>query len=205
MSWLSRVVAGWRAGRFATGWLMLAFIAHLGFALAVVVVLGLTVAWVIAGIVLLTAGLISRRGALVHALQAVYDVSLPWLIGMAAFGQREGPMLERYWPALVVVALYTVAYTAGAGLLAGQRLFALLCLDVCQLLVLAFLISRQQTLAAWLVGLCLVGQLAFHPPFVGGGSGHGYMRRVGVFVLVAMVATAIAVAPAGTYSRILSP
>ncbi len=198
MSWLSRVVAGWQAGRFATGWLTIAFAAYLAFALAVGVVLGYVVVAVIAGIVVLAARLIWRTGVLVHVLQALYDVSLPWLMGMAAFGQVEGPVLERYWPALLVLALFTLAYAAGAGLLAGSRLLALLFLDAAQVLVVIFLVSRQQTLAAWLVGICLVGQLAFHPPFVAGGSGQDYLRRVAVFVLVAMLATAMAVAPAGT-------
>jgi len=180
----------------ASGWPAIAVLLTLAFALAVASLLGPAPAGVAAALALLLARRVWSTGHPSRLVQALYDMTLPWLIGLAALGTLAEHGLAPYRDVFVILALYSVAYAACLGLAQGVRLPALLALDAAQVAVLALLLARHETLAVWLLGLGLIGQLAAHPALLGGGSGVAYVRRSGVYVVMGMLAAAVALTPA---------
>ena len=184
-------LAGWRD----RGWPAVVFVGSLIVALAVASVLGLVLLGVALAVIVLVARLHWRAGGMSLLLQAIYDALLPWLMGIAALGQiaERGPAFYR--SGLLLAACYLIVYVECLSLVNGVRLPALIVLDGVQVALLGFLIARQEIPAVWLVGLCLVAQLAAHPAFLGGGSATSYVRRSAVYIVLAMLAAAIALAP----------
>jgi hypothetical protein len=116
-------------------------------------------------------------------------------MGMVALGQVAEMGLSVYRFGLALAALYALAYVACLTLADDGQKTALLVLDGVQLAVLALLLNQQQTLAVWLFGLCLVGQLAAHPGILSGGRGSAYLRRAAPYIVVGMLVAAVALAP----------
>lgn len=193
---LLSVLSGGGRGLSTTGWPVVAFLLTLGFALAIASLLGPAPVGVAVAVLLL---LVRRRwqtGSLSRLVQALYDLALPWLIGMAALGMLAEHGLAPYRDVFVLVALYAVAYASCLALAERTRLPALLALDAVQIAALALLLVRHETLAVWLLGLALIGQLAGHPALLAGGSGAAYLRRSGIYIVAGMLAAAIALTPA---------
>jgi hypothetical protein len=191
LSALARVGARWRE----QGWQAFAFVINLAFALAVASVLGLALAGIAAAVAVLCARWIWRNNPLAAVWQAVYDLLLPWLMGMAALGQIAEHGLAPHGSGLLLAGIYTVAYLACLALANGVRLPALLALDATQAAVLGILLARQETAAVWLFGLCLVGQLAAHPGLLVGGKATDFLRRAAVYIVLGMIVASIALAP----------
>ncbi len=192
MSWLAGGVAAWRQNR----WSVVAFAFNLAFALAVASVLGYAVLGVAAAVPALALRVRWRSGPLAVVLSAIYDMLLPWLMGLSVLGGVVEHGLEPFAPVLALAGLYTIAYAACLAIAGGARLPALMALDAAQLAVVALLAARQETLAIWLVGLALIGQLPGHAAFVRGQAGTDYLRRAAVYIILGMVAAAVALAPA---------
>ena len=178
------------------GWPAVSTLLGLCFALAVASLLGPAPAFVALAVVLIIMRRLWQTGHPARILQALYDLALPWLIGLAALGMVAEHGTAPYREVFALVALYTIAYAACLALADGIRLPALLALDAAQLAVLGLLLARQETLAVWLFGLCLIGQLTAHPGLLGGGSAHSFLRRASPYIVAGMIAAAIALTPA---------
>ena len=193
---ITRVLMLWRRH----GWDTVAALVTLVFALALGSVLGQALLGVASAVLILLARLHWRTGMMQRVLQTTYDLALPWLMGMVALGQiaEQGQPMDRW--GLALAAIYALAYVACTTLADDNQRPALLVLDGAQLVVLALLLNRQQTLAIWLFGLCMVGQLAAHPDLLAGGRGSAYLRRTAPYIVVGMLTAAIALA-----STVLAP
>ncbi len=185
------LVTRWRL----RGWDTVACVVTFVFALALGSILGQAVLGVVAAVLVLAARLRWQTGMAARLLQTVYDLLLPWLMGMVALGQIAEQGAPFYRWGFVLTALYALAYVACLLLADEGQTSALFVLDGAQLVVLALLLSRQQTLAVWLFGLCLVGQLAAHPNLIAGGRGAAYLRRSAPYIMVGMLVAAIALSP----------
>lgn len=190
ISGASAVAGGWQR----RGWVIVAFLVTLAFALALSAVFGLAMAGVIAAVVVLALRTRLQTGILAWILQAIYDLLLPWLMGMVALEILARQSLAPYGPPLAAALLFTLAYMACLAMVQNHRLPALIVLDAAQLAVLGLLLVQKETLGVWIVGLSLVAQLVFHPWFVKGGDGPGYVRRVAPYIILSMVAAAVALA-----------
>jgi hypothetical protein len=187
---LGVLAAGWQR----RGWVVVAFLITLAFALALGAVFGVAIAGVGAAVVVLALRTRLRAGMVAWGLQAIYDVLLPWLMGMVALELAADRGLAVYAPPVAAAALFAVVYLACLALLANQGWPALVVLDGAQLAVLGLLLYQKETLGVWIVGLSLVAQLVVHPWFIKGGDGTGYVRRVAPYIILAMLAAAIALA-----------
>jgi hypothetical protein len=192
---LMSVLAGLASGEQQIVLPPLAFVVNLVFALAVATVLGQVILGMLAAFFVLVARLRLRSGTPAIFLQAVYDLLLPWLMGMVVLRETTDNGLAPH-SSFLLVALYTLVYVACLALSSGARLPALLLLDAVQASVLWMLLARQETVAVWIVGLCLVGQLSAHPGLLAGGDGKDYLRRASVYIVIGMIVAAIAFSPA---------
>jgi hypothetical protein len=182
---------GWRQ----RGWDTVACVVTFVFALTLGSVLGQALLGVVAAVLVLAARLRWQAGMAARLSQTVYDLLLPWLMGMVALGQIAEQGARFYRWGFVLTALYALAYLACLTLADDSDTRALWVLDGAQLAVLALLLSRQQTLAVWIYGLCLVGQMAAHPDLIAGGRGAAFVRRSAPYIVVGMLVAAIALAP----------
>lgn len=187
----ANLVTRWRQ----RGWDTVACVVTFVFALALGSILGQAVLGVVAAVLALAARLRWQTGMAARLSQTVYDLLLPWLMGMVALGQIAEQGARFYRWGFVLTVLYALAYVACLTLADESETAAVLVLDGAQLAVLALLLNRQQTLAVWLFGLCLVGQLAAHPELLAGGRGAAYLRRSAPYIVVGMLVAAIALAP----------
>jgi len=191
----SRLIGALAAGRRTmqtTGWPILL---QTIFAVGVASLLGPAPVAVAAALVLLLARRRWQTGVRAYILHALYDMTLPWLIGLAALGMVAQHGAAPYRDVLALVALSTIVYGACLALAAGQRLPALLVFDAAQAAILALLLVRHETLAVWLVGMCLVSQLTAHPELLAGGDARSFLRRATPFVVAGMLAAAMALSP----------
>lgn len=201
LRWLESTVGGWQAAWPEASQVLLSFVFTLTFYLAIAAVLGVPALLVaLAGLAVLILRTRFRAGLPARFLAGLYDLAVPWLLGMAALGRLAPGSLGVYRLALVAVAVYVLVYTAAQALLplpsaAPRFVPALLVLDLAQIALLALLVARFQVWAAWLLGLGVIGQLAMHRALLQGGAGSDYVRRIAPYVLLGMVATAMAVAP----------
>ncbi len=190
---LSALSAG--AGSRVGGSPLVAFAISLALALAVASLLGLALPFLLAALIVLLLRKHWQTGAVALGLGAAYSFLLPWLMGMAALGQMSAGGLLLYRPVLLLALLSTVAYAACLALTSGSRLPALLVLDATQIVVFGLLIMRQEYAALWLAGAGLIGQMAAHPAFLAGGSGGSYVRRAALYLALAILVAAVALAP----------
>jgi hypothetical protein len=193
-SGLRDTIGGWQE----QGWPVVSFLLSIAIAVAIASTLGAVMGGVAAAMGILAIRLRWRSGALAAVLQAAYDMAIPWLMGMVVLGRVAEYGWRAYDNGLILAALYTLAYLAALALAHGARLPGVLALDAAQAAVLAIMLSRQEILAVWLFGLCLVGQLAAHPALLAGGTGAAYLRRCSAYVVVGMLIAAAVLSPAVT-------
>jgi hypothetical protein len=123
-----------------------------------------------------------RRGPLLGA--ALVQVGLGWLAGHLAFAPVGGPSL--------LLALSFALSFWGAMRLKEDRRGALWLLDGGQVAVVAALVTLKQPLAAFAVGMLLLGQVALQPGLAAGADRGQVLRRSWPWLMVAMLVAALA-------------
>ena len=156
-------------------------------ALCVAVVLGqVAFALTLAALVLaLVEGQVDgERGAY---LRAVFEIGLPWLIAQSAFGYFS-------WLSLFYVLVFTLVYRGLLGLAETRRTRWLVSNNLAQLLAALVLFAGGAPAVAGLTALALLAQVLWQSRFRLNRDGRAYVQRVQSYVLVMMLAAAIAIA-----------
>jgi len=154
-------------------------------ALSIAAVLGqAAVALTLVAMVLaLIEGQIGReRGA---SLRALFETALPWLIAQSAFGYFS-------WLALFFVLLFTLVYRALLGLSAARPGRWIVWNNLAQLAVAFVLFAGSMPAVAGLIALALLAQVLWQSRYRVTRDGRAYVQRVQSYVLVAMLATGLA-------------
>jgi hypothetical protein len=184
---LGRLVAWWRE----TGW-PTAGGALLGSVAAAVLVVALSLLLPdpirllnAALLALLGLGLWQRaqaRGPLLGG--ALVQVGLGWLAGHLAFAPIAGPPL-------LLATCFALSFWGAMRLKEGRR-GALWLLDGGQVAVVAVLAALKQPLAAFAVGMLLLGQVALQPGLAAGADRDQALRRTWPWLMAAMLVAALA-------------
>lgn len=118
-------------------------------------------------------------------LRAVFEIALPWLIAQTAFGFFS-------WLSLVFVLLFTLVYRALLGLAAARAGRWLLWNNLAQSVVALVLFAGNAPAVAGLLVLSLLAQVLWQTRYRVNRDGRAYVQRVQSYVLVAMLATGLA-------------
>ena len=115
---------------------------------------------------------------------ALVSVGLSWLAGHVAFAPMGGP-------SLLVALLFSLSLW-GAMRLKQDRRGALWLLDGGQIGVVVILAASREPLAAFAVGLLLLGQVALQPGLAAGADRGQVLRRTWSWFMAAMLVAALA-------------
>jgi hypothetical protein len=136
------------------------------------------------------------QGATRLALGSCYLAGLVWLIGYATFHEFAALSSDKgvlvvplLWAAIYAVAFHAYQLLSTGGLARGAAL-----LNLAQIAAAAVLVIVKQPILAGIVGLLLLPQMLLQPSLLSTGDGSWYLRRVQVFTMAAMMATAAAAA-----------
>lgn len=116
--------------------------------------------------------------------RALVQVSLGWLAGHLAFAPTGGPS-----PLLALC--FGLSFWGALRLKEGKR-GALWLLDGGQVIVVAVLAMLRQPLAAFVVGMLLLGQVALQPGLAAGADRGRALRRTWPWLMAAMLVAALA-------------
>lgn len=130
------------------------------------------------------------------ALGSCFLAGLAWLMGYAAFCDLASASSEESLLAkpLLWAGLYTVAFHAYQLLSNGSLAKGATLLNLAQLAAATVLVVAKQPILAGVVGLLLFPQMVLQSALLRVGDGLWYLRRVQVFTMAAMMATAVAAA-----------
>ncbi|HEX7594232.1 MAG TPA: hypothetical protein VF429_08690 [Anaerolineae bacterium] len=118
-------------------------------------------------------------------LRALFEIALPWLIAQTAFGYFS-------WLSLFFLLLFTLVYRALLGLSAARAGRWLLWNNLAQLVAALVLFAGNMPAVAGLLVLSLLAQVLWQTRYRVNRDGRAYVQRVQSYVLVAMLATGLA-------------
>ncbi|MBI4758409.1 MAG: hypothetical protein HY783_05345 [Chloroflexi bacterium] len=146
-------------------------------------------------VALAQAWLWGRRGQESLGLLAVFDFSLPWLVGYFSF--RPDPALAPgHWRALfAALGLYSLIYLACVGLRAGKpKGPGLIAIFTLQLVAAACLLAFGSPLLAVTEVLLLYGQAILAPALIKTDNRSWYLTETQYYLMGSLLATSLAVA-----------
>lgn len=187
--WIARQPAAWRRGDGR------AALVSVALALGIASVLGQAALVILAALAVLALRRRWPSGLPAVALASAYDMLLPWLVGLLALGGVTAQNVRVFAPVLAVAFVYTLVYAGCLALARGRGRGALVVVAAGQATILALLLARHETIAVWLLGLALIGQMTHHATFLREGDGAGCVKRSAVYIAFGMLAAAAALAP----------
>lgn len=146
-------------------------------------------------VVLAQAWLWGRRGQESLGLLAVFDFSLPWLVGYFSF--RPDPSLApgHFRALLASLGLYSLIYLACVGLRAGKPQGpGLIAIFILQLVAAACLLTFGSPLLAVTVVLLLYGQAILAPALIKTDNRSWYLTEAQYYLMGSLLAASLAVA-----------